>query len=72
MDGQLPAGQALPITTARLRIGDTDLARPVKGGDKAVVFKVKLKAGKVQLHTWFYDADGNELCGACYTEVRRK
>ncbi|HXG08736.1 MAG TPA: arylsulfatase [Gemmataceae bacterium] len=70
--GQLPAGQALPIARARLRIADVDQSQPVRGDETAAVFTVKLKAGRTQLQTWFYDAAGKELCGAYYTVVRRK
>jgi arylsulfatase len=70
--GKLPEGKALPVARARLKIGALDESRPVKEGEKGVVFTVKLKAGQMQLQTWFYDADGKELCGAFYTEVRRK
>lgn len=39
--------------------------------DKAATFTVELTAGKTHLMTWFYDADGRELCGAFYVDVRR-
>jgi arylsulfatase len=71
-EAQLPAGAALPIAKARLKIADYDKAQPVKEGDKGATFIVTLKAGRTQLHTWFLDADGKELCGAYYVEVRRK
>jgi arylsulfatase len=67
-----PAGVALPVAKARLKIGDTDRDAPVKETDKAITFTVTLKAGRTQLQTWFYDAAGKELCGAYYTDVRRK
>jgi arylsulfatase len=70
--GTLPEGKALAIAKARLKIADLDLSRAVGKDDKAATFTVKLKAGKTSLQTWFYDADGKELCGAYYTEVRRK
>jgi hypothetical protein len=31
-----------------------------------------LTAGKTRLQTWFYDANGKELCGAFYVTVERK
>ncbi len=71
-DGQRVGGTALPITKARLHVADFDSSKPVVATDKATTFTVKLKAGKTQLQTWFYDANGKELCGAYYTEVRRK
>jgi arylsulfatase len=72
VDGQYPAGKALPIARARLRIGAFDESRSVGKEDKEVTFKVSLKAGPVQLQTWFQDADGKELCGAYYVYARRK
>ena len=71
-DGELPACVALPVARARLRINDFDQTSPVKEGDKGVAFTVKLKPGKTQLHTALLDPAGKELCGAYYTEVRRK
>jgi hypothetical protein len=70
--GNLPAGTALPIARARLRIGDVDQSQAVQPGDRSAVFTVNLEAGETRLQTWFYDKDGNELCGAYYTEVRRQ
>ena len=69
-----PAGQgkALPIAKARLKTNELDESKPVGSGDKSVAFKVALKAGKMRLQTWFYDKDGNELCGAHYVRVYRK
>jgi arylsulfatase len=73
VDGELAAGKALPIAKARLKVGDIDEARPVRPGDKEVVFSVRLPAGvKLRLQTWFYNADGQELCGAYFTEIKRK
>lgn len=71
VDGTYPAGVALPVAKARLRVGDTDLSRPVAMEDKVAIFKVALKAGRARLQTWFLDAEGQELCGAYYVYVRR-
>ena len=72
VDGSYPAGKALPATKARLKIGPVDVSKPVGPEDKAVTFNVNLPAGKTLLETWFYDAQGKELCGALYVYVRRK
>jgi hypothetical protein len=72
VDGKYPAGVALPITKARLKVGAFDQARPVAARDKAAVFHLKLPAGPTSLETWFYDAAGRELCGAFYVEVLRR
>ncbi len=71
-DGQYPEGKALPIAKARLKIGDYDQTLPVKADDKVVSFSVPLKAtAKTQMQTWFYDAQGKELCGAYFVYARR-
>ncbi|MHC4624805.1 MAG: arylsulfatase [Planctomycetota bacterium] len=62
---------ALPIARARLKIGPFDEAKPVAPGDKSVTFTVSLGAGKTRLHTWFYNNDGRELCGAYYVRAKR-
>lgn len=72
VDGDFPAGKALPIVKARLQIADADETKPVTKDDKAVTFQVHLPAGKAWLRTWFYDAHGKELCGAFYVYVCRK
>ncbi len=72
VDGTLPAGVALPIAKAKLRVGDFQQERAVKPGDKAVLFDVPLRKGPTRAQTWFYDADGKELCGAYYVYVHRR
>lgn len=71
VDGTFPEGRALPAAKARLKIGRVDVAKPVAPNDKAATFTVRLAAGKTRLETWFYDAEGEELCGAFYVDVRR-
>ena len=71
VDGTYPAGKAVPIAKARLKVAGVDVSKPVVAGEKAAVFTVQLPAGKTLLKTWFLDADGKELCGAFYVEVRR-
>ena len=73
MDGGLPAGKALPVAKARLKVAGLDESKAVGESDKEIVFAVKLKAGaKLQMQSWFYDADGKELSGAYYAYMRRK
>jgi arylsulfatase len=72
VDGSFPAGKALPIAKARLRVGTFDATLPVNATDKEAVFEMRLKPGRTQLQTWFYDAQDRELCGAFYVEVLRK
>lgn len=72
VDGTYPAGKALPIAKARLKIGKIDKSKVVEGDAQQVVFRVHLTKGRTHLQTWFYDEDGEELCGAYYVYVRRK
>ncbi len=53
----------------RMKIGRVDLSKPVWAGDTAATFRVDLPRGKAELRTWFYDAEGKELCGAFYVEA---
>jgi arylsulfatase len=70
--GSLPAGKAFPIAAARVKIADADLTAKTKPTDTAAVFRVKLAAKtRTQLHAWFQDAEGKDLCGAYYAVVKR-
>ena len=78
-DGQykMNKGKALPISSARIRIWNGshiyfDEKKTVDPNSDGQVFTVKnLPAGPAMIKTWFYDADGNELCGAYYDYVSR-
>ena len=65
-------GKALPIASARLRVGDQEQAIDVDPADQAAVFNLRLQPGRTQFQTWFYGPQGGELCGAYYVYVRRK
>ena len=71
-DGEFPAGVALPIAKARLKVADFDQSTATGATEKAVKFTAHLDAGQTKLQTWFYDADGAEICGAYYVYVHRK
>ena len=71
-DGEFPAGTALPVAKARLKIGAFDQNQAVNPLDHAVSFTLKLKAGRTQLQTWFYDATGAEISGAYYVYVLKR
>jgi arylsulfatase len=71
-DGVMPPGVDLPIAKARIRLGSLDESRGVGPTDAEVQFSALLKAGPVELQTWFYDADGREICGAYYVYVQRE
>jgi arylsulfatase len=72
IDGELPEGKSLPIARAKLKVGAVELAAPVSADEKSVRFSLRLKAADVEAQTWFFDADGAELCGAYYVYVQRK
>lgn len=66
-----PAGKALPIAKARLQIAMLDESQQVTADQKTAVFNVKLPAGRTTLQTWFYNAAGEQLCGAYYVTCRK-
>jgi hypothetical protein len=70
--GALPEGKALPIARAQLVIAGQEKSVKTVASDKVARFRVALKGKtRTQLHAWFQDADGKDLCGAYYAQVRR-
>lgn len=70
--GTLPAGKALPIAGARLVVAGQEFSAKTAAEDRGASFRVRLQRGpKTQLHGWFQDAAGEDLCGAFYALVRR-
>jgi len=69
-DGVFRAGDAFPIATAHLRLGDLRQSQSVSPTDKVATFRVTLRAGRTELQTWFRDAAGAEIAGAYYVYVR--
>jgi arylsulfatase A-like enzyme len=63
-------GKAINATTARLKIANVDQSKPVAADATEVRFRVKLKAGKTRLETWFTDDKGASR-GAYYAYVKR-
>jgi hypothetical protein len=63
-------GKALPLISARLRIGHNKYQQTISPNDKAVVFTVDLEAGETELQTYLYDNDQNDI-GAYYVYVER-
>jgi arylsulfatase A-like enzyme len=72
VDGVYPAGVALPIAKARIKVADFDQTVAVAADDRAVSFPVTLARGPVELQTWFYDEGGKELSGAYFVYVQRQ
>jgi len=71
-DTSFGPGKALPIATARLRVGRHNLERRVAPGDREACFTITLPKGPATVQTWFYDQSGSELCGAYYVYVERR
>jgi arylsulfatase A-like enzyme len=71
-DGDYQPGVALPISKARLRIGQQDVSTSVTSNDREASFTLKLPAGRTTMQTWFYDKTGEEICGAYYVYVHRQ
>jgi hypothetical protein len=66
----IEGGKAISATKARLKIADVDVSKPIPKDAHAVMFQIKLKAGKTRLQTWFTD-DRGESRGAYYVYVKR-
>jgi len=67
----IPDGKAIAATTARLKIGEVDLTKPIPEDSAAVTFRVELAAGKSKLQTWLVDDASGESRGAYYVYVER-
>jgi arylsulfatase A-like enzyme len=63
------AGVAIPISKARLRIGDWTQDKPVAEADREITFARKLAAGKTTMQSWFLDERDQALLGAYYAYV---
>ena len=61
-------GKAVPIRTAKLRVGDIEQESLVTPDDKGIVFTADLNAGETLLQTWFIDGKGNDI-GAYYVYI---
>jgi arylsulfatase B len=63
-------GNALPLKTARIRVGDQEAEGPVEPDARGVTFTLDLAAGEARLETWL--SDGADLVlGAYYVYVER-
>lgn len=70
-DGVYGPGTALPIRSARIQIGDHELASKTSDDTKGVAFRVTLPQGPTTLQTWFCNGEGEEICGAYYVYVQK-
>jgi len=71
VDGTTQPGDAFPVASAELKIGETRKSKVVAADDKAATFTVSLQRGRTEAQTWFRDAAGAEIAGAYYVYVRR-
>ena len=71
VDGEYPAGKALPIASGKLKIGEQEFVSPPDKSGESVTFTAKLEAGETTLQTWFLDKAGADICGAYYVYAQR-
>ena len=71
VDGSWPEGKALPVSSAWLRAGREEQTCAVPVGETKVTFEMKLGLGPLELKSWWYDAEGNQLAGAYYLTAKR-
>jgi hypothetical protein len=70
--GSLPRGKAMPVAGAKLTVAGQEMAAKTAPADTFASFRVKLRQGtRTQLHGWFTDTSGADLCGAFYASVRK-
>ncbi len=63
----------LPIHSAAIELnGRRRSTIDVGSDDSHAAFELELQPGDVELKTYFFDRDGNEICGAYYVVVKRK
>jgi arylsulfatase len=73
LDGNItPPGKALPIARAKLTIAGQEREIATKPGDQEAKATLHLPAGRTQLHGWFQDSAGKDLCGSFFARVLRK
>jgi arylsulfatase len=70
-DGELCAGEALPIARARILINGESLTQEMAPDSLSAVFTLHLEAGPKLLHTWFDDDRKQPICGAYFVYVKR-
>jgi hypothetical protein len=70
VDGVFPPGEALPVASAELKIGELRQTKTIATADKAATFRLRLQRGRTELQTWFRNAADAEIAGAYYVYVR--
>lgn len=64
-------GTALPITSARLDIGEKTYSNSVSETDTGITFKVKLNKGTQKIQTYFTNPDESIELGAYFVEIKK-
>ncbi|MBN1250462.1 MAG: sulfatase-like hydrolase/transferase, partial [Anaerolineae bacterium] len=63
-------GRALPLSSARLRVGEQELGQGIEPDQKEIVFELDLEPGETQLQTYL-SGDDDLALGAYYVYVTR-
>jgi arylsulfatase A-like enzyme len=71
-DGGYPAGVALPIRGARLRVGAQEFKTALQAANREAVFTMRLAPGRTTMQSFFLDDSGQDLLGAYYAYVTWK
>lgn len=71
-DGTFPAGPALPVASARIRVGTVEQSQAVAADARSVRFVLSLPAGRTRLQTWLLDSAGEQIAGAYYVRATRQ
>lgn len=71
VDGTLPEGVALPVSSVWLRAGSEEQTQRVTERATHVTFRMALTRGAAQVKSWWLDDGGNRLTGAFYLAVER-
>jgi arylsulfatase len=67
---EFPAGVALPIAGAKLRVGKAERSQSVTAETAAAVFDLRLEPGRTEAEAWFEDESGKLVSPAFFVTVR--
>jgi arylsulfatase A-like enzyme len=71
VDGDLPAGRALPVDSAWLQVGRIEQTMKIDPHGQSVTFTMPCTAGPAHIRSWWIDDKGNQLAGAYFLSVER-
>ncbi|MBI1317679.1 MAG: sulfatase-like hydrolase/transferase [Candidatus Hydrogenedens sp.] len=58
LQGAVPGGKAIPFTTAKIRVGETEQTIAITPDNTAVLLELPLEPGETRLQTWLETQDG--------------